>query len=1049
MSRHKENNPLPSQQRVNGSVFGASKSAPSSEFYTDSLLEDTSRIPSPSPQKQPVSKPRRALQGHVTRPLHVSRDSANTAYQPPSQQNGNKSFFSRQQPPPLLSRPSLNTSQQDLITPPQSRDGEPKSPSYDVASPPPSGLNDVYTRIEEEEELAERENEDYEEEEEDYFSEGRKSPNPPRKSSSQRSLASKGSTPARPPADSNKENAVDDQTGKLSHISGMSFAQNLTDPRLAATLTPHFTEKAKDMRRLQNISNKPIYFNSGPRPTQIADDERSNASTERRSASPRLTNARTAPTEQVNGIKQKSAELEDFEDEDTSDEVRDAEKELQNRKLKKVLGRSHGHTGSAPPRHRQSQQPQQDDNDTQRSVQSEPSISVHQQFSMPDKNPIPVTTKGFLGMWSNKAKKLQDQRQDSSQLDWANIDADAPLPSVENSNQPPQQDAQSDLTGSVRSQRSIDRLRKFENDTGFTNLSLQVSESPPVRSKKGVEDYVRDREIANLSKKALTTNRLDEIRERDPREAHRRLSRSSSGDQLRAKQSLESMNSPKRESAGQQLPDTPVVIYRSSTGSSSKSNHDGSSSHDYLQRLARATSTTPKGSPAPAPTTKPKPTDPLDADLTQASIASSANAPELQQPSKPSVLATPKVIGAWTDTVLPDTARTVRTNRMPSRYAQTPHVSAGGWVDTPMQNGFRQSSALAPMTIEEVTEDLDTDVVPKKEDEQIAEIGAKSPAQAKRTLPPSVLSRVLEEQEMGDTTINSLQDLLENTMTILDDRKISLQNAAVNEAREMLEHDEIGFIDRLGGKLQEVAVSLHDTRKGISNLEKTFMRASDQSQSQLTTDLQPTPSRYAYEDSFIPILYSTITLPVPLLFHPRHRTDSEKQQKRTGLSAWIPFGAPTPLGWIVMVIWTWYILESFAAELYAHPLQAERYIFPPAGVEEPVFPYVLPTVILRSLGFDAGGMAYTTSAHASVGDDELGFFGVIWGFFSTLFIGIRALYRVTAMAMGLTDGFVDDVLGNAGTAMATAAAAATQGSKSMLDSVGGAGEYGMMNDDFI
>jgi hypothetical protein len=1044
MSRHKENNPLPSQQRVNGSVFGASKSAPSSDFYTDSLLDDTSKIPSPSPQKQPVSKPRRAFQGHVNRPLQVSRDSANTAYQPPSQQNGNKSF-SRQQPAPLLSRPSLNSSQQDLITPPQSRDGEPKSPTYDVASPPPSGLNDVYTRIEEEEELAERENEDYEDE--DYFSEGRKSPNLPRKSSSQRSLTSKGSTPVRAPADSNKENAIDDQTGKLSHISGMSFAQNLTDPRLAATLTPHFTEKAKDLRRLQNISNKPIHFNSGPRPTQIADNEQSNANAERKSASPSLTKINTAPTKRVNGIKQQSSELEDFEDEDTSDELRDAEKELNKRKLKKILGRSHGHTGSAPPRHRQSEQQQEDDNDTKRSVQSDPSLSIHQQFSMPEKNPVPVTAKGFMGMWSTKAKKIQDQRQESSQLDWVNIDADAPLPSIEDSNQYQQRDAQSDLTGSVRSQKSIDRLRKFDNDTGFTNMSLQVSESPPVRSKKGVEDYVRDREIANLSKKALTTNRLDEIRERDPREAHRRLSRSSSGDQLRTKQSVESMNSPKRDSVGQQVPDTPVVIYRTSTGSSSKSNHDGSSSHDYLQRLARATSTTPKGSPAPGLTSNPKPTDPLDVDLTQASVASSANAPELQPSSKPAVLATPKVIGAWTDTVLPDTARTMRTNRMPSRYAQTPHVGAGGWVDTPMQNGFRQSSALAPMTIEEVTEDLDTDVVPKKEDEQIAEIGAKSPAQPKRILPPSTLLRVLEEQELGDTTMNSLQDLLENTMTILDDRKLSLQNAAVNEAREMLEHDEIGFIDRLGGKLQEVAVSLHDTRKGISNLEKTFMRASDPTQSQLTTEVQPPPTRYAYEDGFIPILYSTITLPIPLLFHPRRRLNSENQHKK-GLSGWLPLGAPTPLGWLVIALWTWYILESFAAELYAHPLQAERYIFPPAGVEEPCFPYVLPTVVLRGLGFDGAG---NTAPSPPIGnrDDEIGFFGMLWGFFSTLFIGIRVLYRITAMALGLTDGFVDDFdVSNAGTAMATAAAAATQGVKSIVDAVGN-GEYGMMNDDFI
>lgn len=1080
MSRHKENNPLslPSQTRVNGSVFGLSKPAPSSDFFTDSMLEDTSKIPSPSPHKQPVTKPRRALAANLNRPLKVSRDSANTAHPSQSPHNGKKSRSRHQHHPPLLSRPSLNSSQQDLITPPQSRDGpELKSPTSDVSSPP-MALTDVYQRIADEERLAEREVEDDENDEnEDMFMEdGRRSPSIPVKSSSQRPLYAQGSPPARTLADSDKENAVNEQTGSLSEASGISFLQGLTDPRIAVTMTPHFTERANDLRRLQNISNKPILFNQGPRPSEIAEDQLSSTSTERKASGPPLTRIHTAPPERVNGASgtTRSPQLQDFEDESTSDELLDAEKEVKNRKLRRLLTQTRAPTGSAPAPldRRYDDEHATQDNNTRRSVQSEPSVILQEQpSSMPDKNPVPATAKGLLSMWSRKASEQKSQRQDSSQIDWAGLGADVPLPSVENSNEPQGLDSQSDVTGSVRSQRSIDRLRRLDND--FTGMSFQVSESPPVRSRK-VEDYVRKQEIANLSKKALTTSQLNAIREKDPREAHRRLSRSPSGDQLRSKQSVDSIISTRGpESAGQQVPDTPVVVYRSSTGSSSqKSNHDRQSSHEQLQRLARAMSTTPKGSPVPAPAKEQKLAEAAGGDLTQAPIASSSNAPEVHQETsnKPSVMATPKVIGAWTDTILPDTVRTVRTSRMPSRYAQTPHVSAGGWVDTPMQNGYRQSSALAPMTIEEVTEEVTTDAALQSEvDAQQAETEARSPTQLKRTLPPSAFSRALEEEkfDMGETTLDSINGLLNETTTILDQRKFTLQKQASSEAAEMLDNDELGFIDHLGGKLQEVAVSLHDTRKGISHLEKAFMRASSAPVA-VSDDVNPAQATTRNQNGLVPVLYSTITFPIPLLFH-QNPQRSKSQTPTNPLTTYLPFGKPTPLGWLVIAIWSWYILESLAAELYSHPLQAEHYIWPPLDAPEPMFPYVLPTVLLRGVGLDASfGAASSTAGGASGGGSG----GIFWTILGPVYLLIRALYRIIAIQLGLTDGFVDDfgtgtsMAGNvnARNAMASATAAVTKGVKSALASAvtsgvaagvgrGGADvggeEWNMMNDEFI
>ena len=233
MSRNKENKPLPSQTRVNGSVFGVSRLAPSSDFFTDSILEDTSRIPSPSPQKHALSKTRRAIPTH--RPLQVSRDSANTANRSSSPHNGKSQSIRHLQPAPPLKRPSPRSSQQELITPPQSRDGpDLRSPTSDVSSPP-RGLTDVYQRIHDEEALADAGRESgSSDEEEMVMQQDEESPSKSRKSSSQRSLVSKGSTPLAPVRDADKENRMDEQTGSLSEASGYSFLQQLTDRNAAS-----------------------------------------------------------------------------------------------------------------------------------------------------------------------------------------------------------------------------------------------------------------------------------------------------------------------------------------------------------------------------------------------------------------------------------------------------------------------------------------------------------------------------------------------------------------------------------------------------------------------------------------------------------------------------------------------------------------------------------------------------------------------------------------------------------------------------------------------
>ena len=1054
MLRNKENNLLPSQTRANGSVvLGTSQPPPSSDFFTDSILEDTSRIPSPSPRKHATSKPRRAVVG--SRPLQASRDSANAAQRSSSPQSG-RPAKRHLQPAPVLKKPSPKRSQQNLITPPQSRDGqELRSPTSDVSSPP-RALTDVYQRIQDEEDLAATEREsDPDEEEEMDLRQDEESPIKPRESSSQRS------TPVTMPVDSNKDNMLDEKTGSFSDPTGMSFVRGLEDPKLASVLTPHYTERAKDRRKLQNISSLPILFNQGPKPSEMADGVRSIASSDRGSNSGSAGGHRRLGEMTVNGVSRAHSDTaaeprqamtrvnplkraapppkgqEISEDEHTSDELRAVERELQNRKLKRLF------SGARPA---SSQSASNSDrgtngNNTQESLQSEVrQQSQPQPDPIPMKNPVPATTKGMLSMWARKASEHRNQRPtDSSQIDWAGLGADVPLPSVEDSSIPQATPSKPNVAVSVRSQPSVDRLRRLDND--FTGMSFQVSESPPVRSRRSVEDYLRDQEMERLNKKALATSRLDAIREKDPREAHRRLSRSPSAGQLTEKPSVESLSAAQQqpESVGERVPDTPIVVYRSSSNSSKdaeppsqKLHHDRRSSHDQLQRLARAMSTTPRSSPAP-PSAKEDQIDEVDPDLdgepTQDTYASSANAPELQQeqPKRQTVLATPKVTGAWTDTILPNTAKTARqTGKAQSRFVKTPQVNAGGWVDTPMVNGNRQSSALAPMTIEEVTEEITSEVPPlgKTPPEEAApstsqpalpvEAGTKSPPQAtKRQLPPSVLGRVLEDEtfDFGETTLDSLGHLLDDTTKILDDRKAFISQ----EQADLPATDELGFIDHIGGKLREVALGLHDTRKGISNLERVFMRASS------PLGITGQPIQQSTDNTIFPVVYSTITFPIPLLFHPRTKTQR----------SWLPFGRPTLLGYITLGIWTWYLVECFASELFSHPLQAERYVWPPSDSPEPAFPFVIPTLLLRVFGLNVD--------FGSVG----GPFSAIFG---PVFVLLRAIYRIVGMWVGWTDGFVDEL--GPGQAMKNATAAVVQAVKSAAET-GLGDDWSMMNDEVM
>ncbi|KAH8662845.1 hypothetical protein BGZ60DRAFT_530004 [Tricladium varicosporioides] len=98
------------------------------------------------------------------------------------------------------------------------------------------------------------------------------------------------------------------------------------------------------------------------------------------------------------------------------------------------------------------------------------------------------------------------------------INPDAPLSTIEdvsgNIPTPPTSRPNSALPGNP----SPEKGRVWDADIDFTGHSLQISESPQLRVRSSKLDEIRDREIQSLTARAVATNRLEEIRERNSEE---------------------------------------------------------------------------------------------------------------------------------------------------------------------------------------------------------------------------------------------------------------------------------------------------------------------------------------------------------------------------------------------------------------------------------------------------------------------------------------------------------------------------------------------------
>ena len=388
-----------------------------------------------------------------------------------------------------------------------------------------------------------------------------------------------------------------------------------------------------------------------------------------------------------------------------------------------------------------------------RSRGSDPSLNLPRQWgrkSQPDK--------GWLSRINNRSGKLtgdvpKKQKADSPIIaesesrewdepidEWIQAAAETPMERTSS--------AQAALPSEGSTPTTTQTTKKnphtgWDGDADFTARSLQVSDSPPIRTRNTPQNRIRDTEIDEIERKAVTTSRLGALREKDsqeslgretmvrgtPQDPRRSSSRSIKASSENAKSKLVSEAS--FEDAGDPIPDTPVVIYRHGSEPSDhkgdpptdrrrdpsrRPDHERQDSRDILQKLARATSASPAAAqevsdqgasreplmsghrPSTSPGASEGPSAGQQKEISQHPKAQSESGKiRSGTPSEQGVnsrplssksstrLQTPQIIGGWIDNTIADETPRIVTS---TASMKTPFVT-GAWIDTPLPSGGR------------------------------------------------------------------------------------------------------------------------------------------------------------------------------------------------------------------------------------------------------------------------------------------------------------------------------------------------------------------------
>ncbi|KAL8902724.1 MAG: hypothetical protein Q9207_004436, partial [Kuettlingeria erythrocarpa] len=411
--------------------------------------------------------------------------------------------------------------------------------------------------------------------------------------------------------------------------------------------------------------------------------------------------------------------------------------------------------------------------------------------------------------------------------------AEIPLPSGDDvSSQAPSSRSSTPTTAALRS-KSRDRVLEWELlDEDFTGRSLQVSDSPPIRIRNATLDKILEQEISIVAKRAVTTSRLGELREKTSAEHMRQRSPSRPGErsqkqgepaaseEANAQEPQEQDQQPPRDEVktpskrpetlgrGEPVPDTPVVIYRSDSSSSrthedsldgegmqrptsERPKHGRHDSHDLLRKLARATSASPSPSRddigVPSEQRRPDHAKEANENIETVPQRSKNDRHATPQPSKSNAyLKTPMVTGAWIDTPLPTGGR--------GPPLPTPDVDSGE-----DKTFHRESQNIA--TGELIRKLSPHTTRPKLPDEELKKTAPRLPRSALESIINAAKSRAQDSARpqvpfqsdedatllLGDSTIHSLEEFMvhdTDVSALLEPSPINLESCTSASMRD-------------------------------------------------------------------------------------------------------------------------------------------------------------------------------------------------------------------------------------------------------------------------
>ena len=389
--------------------------------------------------------------------------------------------------------------------------------------------------------------------------------------------------------------------------------------------------------------------------------------------------------------------------------------------------------------------------------------------------------------------------------DWITTTSDVPLPSVENGSPQATMNFSNSVSTNVPHRRSsLDRRLEWNDD--FTARSLQISDSPPIQIKNATLERLHEREIKSLEKRAVTTSRLGELRERRPEEHLARRASIVSNEDSKSNDIYDSERSPerKRSSHGSPsksmlgilniisedqpsvedegaVPDSPVIMPVTKPESAGvngegtsvageeilkprRPSHKRQDSRDVLRKLAKATSA------SPSPHRSETKDDHASRNTMLNATGSEGTTPkgfQRAQVSRAEENTDEEAIQHIEPDPQPDARRSAEETPKPFRsttYLKTPLVT-GAWIDTPLPTGGRGPPMPTPNTLEndDSTSPMDQEIRKLASKNLIRELKASPPqskqsetiAKTPRTHPKSALEAIISAAK-GDRDVQGL-----------------------------------------------------------------------------------------------------------------------------------------------------------------------------------------------------------------------------------------------------------------------------------------------------